>query len=324
MGDKVSLSFPFSVLLREQAVERISLDVGVTHRHYLLSGGSTASAKPVPLVVFLHGTGATADWADHETGWSRVAEREGFALAIPEALPPDPTTPPKFLTNPPHWNDGTDEKAYSDSPTVLHNTSDVTFLTAVIDDATRRAGVDSRRVFVSGFSNGAAMTFRLAVELSNRIAAIAPVAGHCWIPEPRSARPIPTLYVVGSADPLIPLRGGEARSPWQHHFVHLPPVVETLEKWARTIGCEPVPRKEERLGLPSSRYLFERFPALAKDSVRVDTYPGPVLFRSVVIDGLGHHWPGGKGGFNHRIAGPQVDTVNGTELVWDFFTHHAL
>jgi polyhydroxybutyrate depolymerase len=272
--------------------------------------------------VFLHGTGATVAWADNETGWSNLAEREGFALAIPEALPPDPTKPPKFLTNPPRWNDGIDEKMQSDSLAANHTASDVTFLTAVIDDAIRLTGADARRVFVSGFSNGASMTFRLAIELADRLAAIAPLAGHCWFANPRPARPIPTLYVVGSADPLIPLRGGETRSPWQQRFVRVPPVAVTLEKWARAIGCDPVPIHEESLA--SSGLLSERVPTKKEDIVRVDTYPGPVLFRSVVIEGLGHHWPGGKGGFNHHLAGPQVDTVNGTELVWDFFKQHAV
>jgi polyhydroxybutyrate depolymerase len=199
---------------------------------------------------------------------------------------------------------------------------DSAFIAAVIDDAAGLSGADSRRVFVSGFSNGAAMTFRLAVDLAERIAAIAPVSGHCWIANPRPARPIPTLYVVGSADPLIPLRGGEARSPWQQRLVRLPPVALTLEKWARAIGCEPIPNQEESLA--SSGLLSERLPVHEVVSGRVDTYTGPVLFRSVVIDGLGHHWPGGKGGFNHHLAGPQVDTVNGTQLVWDFFNQHAV
>ncbi len=92
------------------------------------------------------------------------------------------------------------------------------------------------------------------------------------------------------------------RSPWTHRYTHRPPVAETLEKWAKAIGCEPIPKMESDTS-----------------SVRVDTYPGPVLFRSIVIDGLGHHWPGGKGQFNHRIAGPPSDIVNGTELVWEFF-----
>jgi polyhydroxybutyrate depolymerase len=274
-------------------VERITLELGGTRREYLLFAPTKRGASLVPLMLFLHGTGATATWADEETGWSRVAEREGFALALPQALPPHPDQPPKFLMNPPQWQDET-------------GTADLTFLAAVMDDAARRSGAAANRVFVCGFSNGAAMAFRVAAVLAERVAAVAPVAGHCLVPDPRPARPVPTLHVVGSADPLIPLRGGEVRSPWQHRYVRRPPVVETLECWARAIGCEPVAVAEP-----------------GADGVRVDTYPGPVLFRSVVIDGLGHHWPGGKGQFNHRIAGQPSDTVNGTELVWDFFRQHA-
>jgi polyhydroxybutyrate depolymerase len=313
-------------------VERIALEVGGTRREYLLfvprNEGFTSPAR-LPLVVFLHGTGATAEWADDETGWSRLAAREGFALALPQALSPHPDQPPKFLTNPPRWQDAT-------------GTEDVTFLAAAMNDAASRAGADPSLVFVCGFSNGAAMAFRVAAELAERVAAIAPVAGHCRLPDPRPARPVPTLYVVGSADPLIPLHGGDVRNPWEHRYVRRPPIVETLEKWARAIGCEPVPRKDEggrtsgkdEGGRTSGKDEGGRMkdeqktePEAGSDSsfiphtssLRVDTYPGPVPFRSVVIEGLGHHWPGGKGQFNHRIAGPPSDTANGTELVWEFF-----
>jgi polyhydroxybutyrate depolymerase len=288
-------------------VERITLNVGGTRREYLLF----APAARGPLVVFLHGTGATAAWADDETGWSRLAHREGFALALPQALPPHPDQPPKFLTNPPRWQDST-------------GTEDLEFLAAATDDAVARTDADPRRVFVTGFSNGAAMAFRIAAEFAGRVAAVAPVAGHCMLPDPKPARPIPTLYAVGSVDPLIPLRGGEVRSPWQHRYVRRPPVVETLEKWARAIGCDTVPRSDPSPTPPRNGEGLSPPSLVGKGDggvglLRADVYPGPVLFRSVVIEGLGHHWPGGKGEFNHRIAGPPVDTVSGTELVWEFF-----
>jgi polyhydroxybutyrate depolymerase len=301
-------------------VERIALEVGDPPREYRLF---RPGARGLPLVVFLPGTGAMAEWADDETGWSRLAEREGFALAIPEGLPPDPDHPPTFLTNPPRWDDGSpgsaelgarnaepndlEPKAASPDSSVprsalrVPSSHDVAFLTAVIDDATSRTGADPGRVFVSGFSNGAGMAFRLAAERADRMAAVAPVAGYCWV-NPKPARPVPTLYVVGTTDPLVPLRGGEVRSPWQHRYVRRPPVADTLERWAKAIGCDPIPRTESDSG-----------------GVRVDTYPGPVPFRVVMVAGLGHHWPGGKGRLNPRIAGSPSDLVNGTELVWEFF-----
>lgn len=250
-----------------------------------------------PLVIFLTGTGGTAAWADHETGWSELARHEGFALAVPESLPPDLTKPPAFLTNPQRWNDGA--PALFSPPPV----DDVRFLTAVMDDAVVRCGIDARRVFVTGFSNGAGMTFRIAAEAAHRVAAIAPVAGYCWVNDPRPTRPVPTLYMVGTHDLLIPLRGGEVRQPWHNRLVRRPPVNDTLERWARATGCAPVP-------------------VLRSDdpTVRVEQYPGPVVFEAVTIEGLGHHWPGGRGQLNPRIAGPPSNAVNATEMIWDFFS----
>lgn len=151
------------------------------------------------------------------------------------------------------------------------------------------------------------MAFRMAAEMANRITAVAPVAGYCWVPNPKPARPVPTLYLIGSLDPLVPLRGGEVRSPWQHRYVHRPPVAESLEGWAKALGCTSIPLTESD-----------------NDGLRIDVFPGPVPFRAITIEGLGHHWPGGKGGFNPRIAGPSSDRVDGTELVWDFFQRCSL
>lgn len=283
-------------------MERITLTVGGRPREYLLhTPGLGRLAPPArqsrALVVFLHGAGGSAEWADGETGWSQLADREGFALALPDGLPPHPDRPAKFLTNPRRWNDG------SDAPTgVPAAADDVAFLAAVIDDAVSRADGDPRRVYLSGFSNGAGMAFRAAADLADRFAAVAPVAGYCRIPDPRPARPVPTLYLIGSADPLVPLRGGDVRSPWLHRLVRRKPVAYTLERWAAAIGCGPVPVVESDAG-----------------GVRVEVYPGPVDFRAVVIDGLGHHWPGGKGQLNHKIAGPPSDRIAGTAAVWEFF-----
>ncbi len=273
-------------------MDRFASEIGGIRREWLFQPASGGS----PLVVFLAGTGGTAAWADRETGWSKLAVREGFALVIPEALPPDPTAPPSFLTNPPRWNDG--------SPVDLFpvGADDVAFLEAVIDDAVNRHDVDSRRVYLSGFSNGAGMTFRFAAERAERVAAIAPVAGYCWVRDSRPARPVPTIYTVGASDLLLPIRGGDVRLPWHNRLVRRPPVNETLERWAVVIGCSPIPQLKTDDG-----------------TVRVERYPGPVAFDAVTIEGLGHHWPGGGAQLNPRTAGPPSDAVHATEMIWEFF-----
>lgn len=266
-------------------MERIRSQIGGFHREWLFHPAPAGA----PLVVFLTGTGGTAAWADRETGWSKLAAREGFALAVPEALPPDPTAPPSFLANPPRWNDGS--PPLFDGP----QADDVAFLTAVLDDASGRFGTDPRRVFVTGFSNGAGMAFRFAAERAERVAAVAPVAGLCWVRDPKPARPVPTLYTVGTHDLLVPFRGGEVRLPWNNRLVRRPPVTETLERWAVALGCSPIPAVQR------------------EGTVRVERYPGPVAFDAVTVAGLGHHWP----------AGPPSDAVNATEMIWAFFVGQA-
>ena len=85
---------------------------------------------PLPVVVVLHGTGATAAWTLGDTGWADKADREGFLVVLPDGLRPDLAKPPHFVDNPQVWNDG--------SPKLVPNEpegDDVGFIDA---DARRR------------------------------------------------------------------------------------------------------------------------------------------------------------------------------------------
>lgn len=275
----------------------------------LTSGGHPRSALlfrppaagPVPLVVMLHGTGGSAAFAADETGWAAFAAARGFAVAFPDGLPVDPGSPPRFLTNPQRWNDGSSRPG--DFPHA--DTDDVTFLAELIGELTARHGVDPRRVYLTGFSNGAGMAFRFAAERGDLLAAVAPLAGYCHVPTVRVPHPVHTLYIAGDADLLIPLAGGTARVPWGNKVVPRPPLADTLAKWAGMIGCEPTPQVVANTG-----------------SVVETVYPGPVEFRSAVVAGLGHHWPGGKGQFNPRIGGPPSDRLDANARLWAFFERH--
>lgn len=276
-------------------------DVRLGDRRYLLFRPPDV-ASPV-VVVFLPGTGGTAEWTAGETKLPAFAAAAGFVLVVPEALRPRPDLPPKFLTNPPRWNDG------SSAATAEFQTDadDVGFLSLVLADALARTGGDPRRVYLTGFSNGAGMAFRFAAERPERVAAVAPVAGHCWVPPTPAARPVPTLYIIGSRDPLLPYRGGAVEVPWGNKLLQRPPVVTTLERWAAVISCSPASVVD-----------------IDRDGVREEVFPGPVEFRAVTVDGLGHHWPGGAGQFNRRIGGPPSDRLDANRRIWDFFRRHSL
>jgi len=220
----------------------------------------------------LHGAGGSADFAAEETGWSELADTERFAVAYPDALPVRRGKAPKFLTNPQEWNDGSGRGQYDD----------VGFLIALLDQLGTLT--DPARVFMTGFSNGAAMTFRFAAKHADRVVAIAPVAGHFWVREPAPMRPVPTFYLIGDSDPLMPLSGGTARTPWGR-VENRPPVEDTLRRWGQAIGHAP----------------------------------GSEIFPVQVINGLGHHWPGGKGLLGERLGGPTTSRLDATRETWQFF-----
>jgi polyhydroxybutyrate depolymerase len=251
------------------------------------------------VVMMLHGSGATAPWTMAETRWALTADRHGFAVVAPEGTCADPREPPNFLSNPQVWNDGSPRSAMGRA-----GADDVAFIAAVLDDLPKHHPIDGSRIYLTGFSNGAGMTFRLGEELSHRFAALAPLAGYCWKPEPRPAHPRPTLYMVGAADPLVPLQGGELVTPWRQLVTRMP-VHETLVRWARGLDCPEQPGAVHEA-----------------NGVRIEQY-GPLL-TAYTIEGLGHHWPGGRGELNRRVAGPPNNRVDANEVIWEFFRDRRL
>ena len=114
-----------------------------------------------------------------------------------------------FLLNPYIWRDGRDD---------LHGKiDDVGFFRTLLDKLEAVLPIDHRRVFVTGFSNGGAMSFTLGAGLSNRIAAIAPVCTQSFVDAAELKRPLPVCYIVGTADPLIPFHGGSVTLTLGHH-----------------------------------------------------------------------------------------------------------
>jgi polyhydroxybutyrate depolymerase len=303
--------------------QRTQLIVQQIPRYYLWWAPPEAPAAPI--VLFLTGTGASPTWTDTETGWSSVASQQRFTLVYPEALPIDPRQKPHFGNNPTRWrdNDLVDPGTLSPSSPAPVSASatnqsvtaddqpaidDVAFLDAVLQDIQQRRGEPAAAIFLTGFSNGAAMAFRYAFSRSDHLAAIAPVAGYCRCPTtPPLAHPLPTLYIIGDSDPLVPLHGGLVPSPWSARLVRRPPVVESLERWALLLGCSPIP-----LDVQETPVMHHQ------------VYPGPVHFEVIFVKGLGHHWPGGQGGWSARIAGPFHRRFNATSTIWQFFQKQLL
>ena len=253
--------------------------------------------KP-PLVLVLHGGGGGAKHALEKDGWAAKADKEGFLIVAPEGLGALPKLPTNFKTNPALWNSG---QLNARSPRAA--VDDVDFIRQLLDQLKERVPYDESRVFSTGHSNGGGMTFRLAAKLSERFMAIGMVAGRMVVENPKPTKPLPTLYIIGTKDPLMPLEGGEVKSPWGSWSNQ--PVTEQLTKWAEAIGCEKEPKVISD-----------------KDDVRKVEYPsktnGPTI-TVLYLEGHGHHWPGAKVSLPESMIGPIKSKLDATDTIWEFF-----
>jgi polyhydroxybutyrate depolymerase len=255
-----------------------------------------------PLLFFFHGAGGSAQQAAHTYGWAEKAEKEHFFAVFPEGLPVRPDGLGNFLLNPHIWRDQRPGMQVS-------GVNDVHFFEELLNQIEVILPVDTKRVYVTGFSNGAGMTFTLGSHFADRIAAIAPVSSQSFAHIDSLARPLPVYYLVGTADPLIPYHGGTVKLPWGNTR-STPPVQESVDTWAKLDGCPPEPQVvSDENGVHVRRYG-----------------PGQgdseILFTT--IDGNGHHWPGTIEPLPHAISGPALDPFHATDQIWDFFVKHPL
>jgi polyhydroxybutyrate depolymerase len=157
-----------------------TLTAGGEQREYRLYVPPGVSA-PAPLVLMLHGGFGTAEHAQEHYGWDDAARAHGFVVAYPDGLGRA-------------WNAGGSCCGEPGRTGV----DDVAFLTAVVAEVGTIVPIDADRVFATGMSNGALMSYRLACD-TPLFAAIAPVAGTMLgdCPEPA---PISVLHIHGLAD----------------------------------------------------------------------------------------------------------------------------
>ncbi|WP_243295204.1 alpha/beta hydrolase family esterase [Geothrix mesophila] len=261
-------------------------------RRVLVHDPPAASDQELPLVLALHGTGGTARLMAAFSGLGRLADERGFRVAYPQALGEAGTEDPGLGAA---WNVGPGLGCPGHT-----ELDDVGFLGAVVDRLNHRGIVDPRRVFVAGFSNGARMAYRLALE-APWVAAIAPVAGApIWGPSP--IRAVPTLAFHGTEDGHIPYQGGVGL---QGRRVPVLPVPEAAARWAALMGCDEGPVRE------------------AMDPHHLDLWSGGGCEVGLwTVAGMGHAWPGGRP-YAPGADRPAPD-LSASHLIWAFFEAHPL
>jgi polyhydroxybutyrate depolymerase len=285
---------------------RISIAVnGANHEYMVHVPRGYDGKKPVPVVVMFHGGGGVALAAMKETHLADKADQACFLAVFPEGTAPDPTKPGNFRTNPQTWNDGSGRFHAGEK-----NIDDAVFVRALLDDLSTRFTVDARRIYLTGFSNGSSLTYRLGVELSDRIAAIAPIASSgLRLKDPLTLkRPVPMITIQGTADPRNPIEGGDVKN---FDFIdRRPPIKVSVERWAKLLSCpaEPQVLRDEG-GVKVLRY------GPGKEGSEIHFF---------IIEGMGHTWPGGESLLPESLVGKTTDKLKANDVIWEFFAKHPM
>ena len=266
-----------------------SLKSGDASRSYLVHIPPKHDAKkPTPVVLVLHGAGTNGAITVSFCGMSKKADEAGFIAVYPNGT----GLAGLMLT----WNAGgfRGKEGKAD---------DVAYIAKVLDDLATVIKVDPKRVYATGMSNGGMMCYRLASELSDRIAAIAPVAGTMAIDNYHPKRPVPVMHFHGIADKIVPFAGPGGRTP---KFLGFKSVEDTIKICVKANGC---PEKPSIVKLPDK----------ARDGTPVTkkTYgPGKELSEVVLfaIEGGGHTWPGQQPPMD--FLGKSTKNISADDLLW--------
>ncbi|MCM8830029.1 MAG: alpha/beta hydrolase-fold protein [Candidatus Omnitrophica bacterium] len=258
--------------------------------------------KPLPLVILLHGGGGTGTAMLNLTqgGFNKIAEREGFIVVYPDGIEKQ-------------WNDGREGMQYRAHK---ENIDDIGFISILIDNLANQLNIDKTRVYVAGISNGALMAHRIGCELSEKVTAIAMIAGAIPKNKTYSTIPkklVPIIIINGTDDPLIPWKGGKigfkSNIRYRGEVISTP---DTVKFWIAINKCSSKPTityepdKDKNDG------------TIARKEVYISDENGAEVIL-YAIEGGGHTWPGGKQYLPEKIIGKTNRDIDANEIIWEFF-----
>ena len=256
---------------------------GGVERSYIVANTGGVD-EPAPLVVVLHGGFGSAEQAQDAYGWDELAASEGFVVAYPDGLGKA-------------WNAGGGCCGASGN----NDVNDVAFIEKVVRAVERSTEIDPDRIFVTGMSNGAMMSYRLACD-TDLFAAIAPVAGTllgtCDNPAPTSV-----LHIHGLADDSVHVDGSPGNGAVEIDGM---PIAELNELWRSIDGCD------------------EPTVTVAAPVTTTTAGCGDRDVTLLTVDGAGHQWPGSTRSKAQVRMGTDKpsDALDATTVIWEFFEAH--
>ncbi len=260
---------------------------GVWRSYRLYVPANYSAGGDRSLILNMHGLGSNSFEQQVYTNFMPIADTAGFLMVYPQALVNSGVT---------YWNIGIP---------VISSTDDVKFLSALIDTVRNHYHVDLQRVYATGMSLGGYMSHYLALNLNDRITAIASVAGSMYsgvYSTTHPARAVPMMQIHGTADSTVPYNG---------NFTGID--IDTLVKfWVSNDGCNPIPVHTNLPDIDTTDHT----------TVTHDVYTGGAhgatceLYR---IEGGEHTWPGAQ-----ISVGITNQDFSASVEIWRFFRSYKL
>lgn len=242
----------------------------ITRECAIITPPSVAAGTRLPVVFLLAGLGDGPVEVRGTGDWANAVVARNFMLVTPSGISNS-------------WNAGT-----CCGIAKATEIDDVTYLSTLIDEISRRPDVDPARIYLAGFSNGGMMVYRMLCS-TDRLAGAASVSGTKVVTCP-SKKPIDLLHIHGTADDTVPYEGG-AGIVATLMGVTFQPVPMMADSLSREEGCSSAPTETRGDGADTEEW---------------DQCSGGTRVRLVTVTGGTHMWP---------LNG----AVDATEEILDFF-----
>lgn len=245
------------------------LTVDDLERSYLLHiPPGLDKSKPVPVVFAFHEHFDNASVMQQMTGFNAISDKGGFLVVYPEGIGSS-------------WNVGRCCGA-----AVTKNVDETAFVQKILKELRKVAKIDTKRIYAAGFSNGGALAYRFACEMSDTFAAIASIGGTLLSESCQPSQPVSVMDVHGLNDDLALYEGGGD--------LDIPPVEELFHTWAQLNDCADPPQIKKEEIITHTSY------ASCKAGTVVELY---------AIEGGQHVWP-------------TKEVLDTSQIIWDFFAAH--
>lgn len=250
---------------------------------------------PMPVVFAFHGGGGDMTLqANKNYNIVGKADSAGFIAVFPNGYSRLPSG--KLAT----WNAGNCCAQARD-----REVDDVGFVRALVAQVQKQLNVDRTRLYATGMSNGGMMSHRLACEMADTFAAIAPVAGTDNTLQCKPSKPISVLHIHAKNDTHVLYNGGAGEDAFKDKSMvtDFTSVPETVRRWTERNRCTGLAKRV--LDVPGA--VCEAYQQCA-DGVQVEV---------CTTETGGHSWPGASSVRAGKEAASQA--INANDVMWDFF-----